>query len=256
MDALTALLLGGGACAAGFVDAVVGGGGLIQTPLLLSVFPAHSPATLFGTNKIASIVGTASAAVQYARRVSIPWRLALPGAVAALVGAWFGARAVAYLAPSVVRPLVLVLLIAVALYTFARKDFGAGGGLVPLGRRAQAIGVAIGGSVGFYDGFFGPGTGSFFIFLLIRCLGLDFLRASVTAKILNVSTNIAAIAYFTANVDILWEVGGLMALCNLLGAQIGSRMALRRGVPFVRRMFMAVVSLLIVKLAADILGLI
>src|SRR5574340_961011 len=161
MDVLTALLLGGGACAAGFVDAVVGGGGLIQTPLLLSTFPDHSPATLFGTNKIASIVGTTSAAVQYARRVSIPWPIALPGSVAALAGSWFGARAVAYLSPQVVRPLVLVLLIAVAIYTFVRKDFGVGGGMAPEGRRSQSIAAAIGGGVGFYDGFFGPGTGSF-----------------------------------------------------------------------------------------------
>jgi len=255
MDALTAVLLGGGACAAGFVDAVVGGGGLIQTPLLLSVFPAHSPATLFGTNKIASIVGTTSAAVQYARRVPVPWQLALPGAAAALMGAWFGARAVAYLAPQVVRPLVLVLLVAVAAYTFARKDFGAGGVVAPVGRRAQVLAVTIGGSVGFYDGFFGPGTGSFFIFLLIRCLGLDFLRASVTAKILNAATNFAAIAYFAANVNILWHVGALMALCNLVGAQLGSRLALRRGVPFVRRMFLTVVGALIIKLALDTFGL-
>lgn len=255
MDVLTAVLLGAGAGAAGFVDAVVGGGGLIQTPLLLSVFPAHSPATLFGTNKLASVVGTTSAAFQYARRVPIPWRVALPGAAAALVGAWFGARAVVYLAPHVVRPMVLVLLVAVAAYTFARKDFGAGEGAAPLGRRAQLIAVGIGGGVGFYDGFFGPGTGSFFIFLLIRCLGLDFLRASVTAKILNVATNVAAIAYFTANVEVLWLVGGMMAVCNLLGAQLGSRLALRRGVPFVRRMFLAVVSVLIVKLALDTLGL-
>lgn len=254
MDLLTALLLGGGACAAGFVDAVVGGGGLIQTPLLLSTFPDHSPATLFGTNKIASIVGTTSAAVQYARRVAIPWPIALPGAIAALVGSWFGARAVAYLSPQVVRPLVLALLIAVAIYTFVRKDFGAGVGMAPEGRRSQGIAAAIGGGVGFYDGFFGPGTGSFFIFLLIRCLGLDFLRASVTAKILNVATNLAAIAYFTSSVEILWEVGVLMALCNLLGAQLGSRLALRRGVPFVRRMFLTVVTILILKLAGDTLA--
>lgn len=249
---MTGLLLGAGAFAAGFVDAVVGGGGLIQTPLLLSVFPGHSPATLFGTNKIASVVGTSSAAVRYARRVPIPWVIALPGALSALIGAWFGARAVAYLAPQVVRPLVLGLLVAVAAYTFARKDFGAGGA-APIGRRGQAIAVAIGGSVGFYDGFFGPGTGSFFIFLLIRCLGLDFLRASATAKILNVATNLAAITYFASNVTILWQVAGLMAACNLAGAQLGSRLALRRGVPFVRRMFLGVVSVLIAKLALDTL---
>lgn len=245
------LVLGVAAFFAGFVDAVVGGGGLIQIPALFAAFPSTSPATLFGTNKVASIVGTTSAALQYGRRVAIPWSVALPGAVAALIGAWYGAKAVAYLPPTILRPLILLLLVLVAVYTFVRKDLGSVSREGEHGRRSAIVASAIGGVVGFYDGFFGPGTGSFLIFLFIRCLGMDFLRASVTAKILNVATNLAAISFFAGNVEIMWKLGLTMALCNLIGALVGSRTALRHGTGFVRKMFLGVVSVLIAKLAYD-----
>lgn len=245
-------VLGLAAFGAGFVDAVVGGGGLIQIPALFAAYPGLHPASLFGTNKLASVVGTASAAVQYARRIAIPWRVAAPGALAAFIGSWFGARAVAYLAPELLRPLVLLLLILVALYTFARKDLGASSREPAHGVRSGLVAVAIGASVGFYDGFFGPGTGSFFIFLLVRFLGMDFLRASVTAKILNVSTNLAAIGFFAFNVELLWKVAAVMAVCNLAGALLGSRLALRHGAAFVRRIFLAVVTVLIAKVGFDL----
>ena len=246
------LLLAAAAFGAGFVDAVVGGGGLIQIPALFAAYPATLPATLFGTNKLASIVGTSTAAVQYARRVAIPWRVALPGALAALIGAWMGARAVVFLSPELIRPLVLMLLVLVAIYTFIRKDLGGLSAEPAHGVRSGLLATVIGAAVGFYDGFFGPGTGSFFIFLFVRFLGMDFLRASVTAKILNVSTNLAAISYFALNVEILWKLGAVMAACNLAGAVMGSRLALRRGAGFVRKMFLGVVSGLIAKLAYDL----
>ncbi|NMG14057.1 sulfite exporter TauE/SafE family protein [Aromatoleum bremense] len=243
--------LGLAAFLAGFVDAVVGGGGLVQIPALFTAFPASLPATLFGTNKLASIVGTSSAAIQYARRVAIPWRVALPAAASALAGAWFGARAVAYLSPAVLKPVILLLLILVAIYTFIRKDFGAADATVEP-QHATAPAVLIGASVGFYDGFFGPGTGSFLIFLFVRFLAMDFLRASVTAKIVNVATNLAAIAFFTSHVAILWQAAGVMACSNLAGALVGSRLALRHGAAFVRKMFLGVVTVLIGKMLFDV----
>ena len=245
------LALGLAALFAGFVDSIVGGGGLIQLPALFTVFPTTAPATLFGTNKLASIVGTASAAVQYSRRVSIPWRVAGPGALAALIGSWFGAKAVVFLDPSVLRPLILLMLILVAVYTLVRKDMGAVSTEPAHGARSAVLAIGIGGVIGFYDGFFGPGTGSFLIFLFIRLLGMDFLRASVSAKILNVATNVAAIAYFAGSVQLMWGLAAVMALCNLTGSIIGSRMAMRHGTGFVRQMFLAVVSVLIVRLAYD-----
>lgn len=247
-------LLGAAAFFAGLVDAVVGGGGLIQIPALFAAFPTALPATLFGTNKLAAIVGTASAAVQYARRVAIPWKVAAPGALAALVASWLGARAVAYLSPELLKPLILLLLVLVAIYTFVRKDFGARSSAAPDDRRAGNAALLIGACVGFYDGFFGPGTGSFLIFLFVRVLGMDFLRASVTAKIINVATNFAALAFFALHVELLWKIAAVMALCNLSGAVVGSRLALRHGAAFVRRVFLAVVCALIGKMAFDVVG--
>ena len=243
--------LGLAALFAGFVDSIVGGGGLIQLPALFTAFPGTTPATLFGTNKLASIVGTTSAAIQYSRRVAIPWRVAGPGALAALVGSWYGAKAVAYLDPAILRPLILVLLVLVAAYTFLRKELGAVSNEPEHGTRSAMLAVVIGGGIGFYDGFFGPGTGSFLIFLFIRFLGMDFLRASVSAKILNVATNLAAIGFFVGNVELMWKLAAVMAVCNLTGSIIGSRMALKHGTGFVRKMFLGVVLVLIARLTYD-----
>ena len=243
--------LGLAALFAGFVDSIVGGGGLIQLPALFTAFPGTTPATLFGTNKLASIVGTTSAAIQYSRRVAIPWRVAGPGALAALVGSWYGAKAVAYLDPAILRPLILVLLVLVAAYTFLRKELGAVSNEPEHGKRSAMLAVVIGGGIGFYDGFFGPGTGSFLIFLFIRFLGMDFLCASVSAKILNVATNLAAIGFFVGNVELMWKLAAVMAVCNLTGSIIGSRMALKHGTGFVRKMFLGVVLVLIARLTYD-----
>ena len=245
------LALGLAALFAGFVDSIVGGGGLIQLPALFAAFPNTAPATLFGTNKLASIVGTTSAAIQYSRRVEIPWRVAGPGAVAALVGSWYGAKAVAYLDPAILRPLILALLVLVAGYTFLRNDLGSVSKEPAHGGRSVAIALGVGAVIGFYDGFFGPGTGSFLIFLFIRLLGMDFLRASVSAKILNVATNLAAISFFVGNVELMWKLAAVMAVCNLTGSVLGSRMALKHGTGFVRKMFLAVVTVLILRLAYD-----
>jgi len=252
---LYALLIVGG-FGAGFVDAVVGGGGLIQIPLLFSAMPTHTPATLFGTNKIASIVGTGAASVQYLRRIKINKRLTATGVVFAGAGAWIGASAVAFLDPEFVRPLILVLLILVALHTFRDKRFGQATNsneAIEYTRTHYTRIALIAAGVGFYDGFFGPGTGSFFIFLLIRLLNFDFLRASATAKILNFFTNLAALLFFGVSGTVLWTVGLSMAAANLLGALTGSYFAIRLGTGFVRRVFLGVVSALIVKMAYDLL---
>ena len=245
------LLLPAGAFFAGLVDAVVGGGGLIQIPLLFSTFPNAAPATLFGTNKLASVVGTSSAAIHYGRRITIPWRVVGPAAGAAAIGAWLGARAVSLFPPAALRPLILVLLIVVAIYTFLRKDFGINHQRLADPRRELQLALAIGAGLGFYDGFFGPGTGSFLIFLFIRLLQMDFLHASVMAKIVNVSTNLAAIGFFVSHGEIFWQVAGVMALCNLAGSQVGSALALRYGAAFIRKAFLIVVVVLILRFSAD-----
>lgn len=243
----------GAAFLAGLVDAVVGGGGLIQIPALFSVFPQGEAAALLGTNKFASIFGTSSAAVRYSRHGQVPWRAALPAAGAALVFSYVGASSVSLLSTEVLRPLVLVLLITVAGYTLMRKDFGVIDQNRLHGTWDVFIATGLGALIGFYDGFFGPGTGSFLIFLFVRFFGLDFVRASSAAKIVNGATNAAALLYFVPHGDILWRVAGVMALFNVIGAVIGVRLALRHGSGLVRKVFLCVVTALIVKFGYDTL---
>jgi len=236
---------------AGAVDAVVGGGGLIQIPALFAVHPGESPATLFGTNKSASVVGTANAAWRYARQVRMPWRTILPAALAAFALSYLGAAAVAWLPKDAVRPLVLLLLVLAAVYTWQRKDFGQVHRPAHSGHRETAYAILLGGVIGFYDGFFGPGTGSFLIFLFVRFFGFDFLHASAGAKVVNVATNLAALAYFVPNGYLLPLLAALMAAANVAGSLAGTCLALRHGSAFVRRVFLLVVGLLIVKFAWD-----
>ncbi len=251
MEPSSLILLCTAAFAAGLIDAVVGGGGLIQIPALFSVLPQAQPATLFGTNKLASIFGTASAALRYARRIDVPWRAALPAALTAFVLSYFGAMTVALLPKEWLRPLVLVLLIVVTAYTFARKNLGAVDQNRRHGRRDMLLAVLFGGVIGFYDGFFGPGTGSFLIFMFVRFFGLDFLRASASAKIVNAATNLAALLYFGANASVLLATGLAMAVLNIGGSLVGSHLAIRHGVAFVRRVFLGVACVFIVKFAWD-----
>ncbi|WP_230970188.1 sulfite exporter TauE/SafE family protein [Nitrogeniibacter aestuarii] len=254
MDEWLLILLALGGFSAGFVDAVVGGGGLIQIPLLFSAFTQHVPAVIFGTNKIASIFGTATAAVHFAKRIKFDLKLTAVGALFALGGSFLGARSVAYLDPEVARPLVLAMLVAVAIYTFKNKNFGtASDDELVEGRSAYIRLGLIAVAIGFYDGFFGPGTGSFFIFLMIRFLRMDFLRASATAKVLNFATNLAAIGYFASIDAVLWQVGLTMAVANVLGAITGSHLAIKHGAGFVRRLFLVVVVALISKMAYDMM---
>ncbi|MDK9702088.1 MAG: TSUP family transporter [Sulfuritalea sp.] len=245
------ILLLAAALFAGFVDAVAGGGGLIQVPTLLMALPAESPATVFGTNKLASIFGTGNAALRYARRMALPWGVALPAAIAAFLFSFAGAAAVAWLPKEVVRPLVLGMLVAVMVHTVARPDFGVvSGEHLPRGvERRRAL--LAGGVLGFYDGFFGPGAGSFMIFAFVRFFRLDFLHASSAAKVVNFSTNAAALAYFVPSGHVLWMTGLAMAVFNIGGALLGARLALRHGSGFVRRVFIVVASVLIARLGYD-----
>ena len=245
------ILLLAAALFAGFVDAVAGGGGLIQVPTLLMALPAESPATVFGTNKLSSIFGTANATLRYARRIALPWGIALPAAASAFLFSFAGAVAVAWLPKEVVRPLVLGLLVLVLAYTAIKPNFGAvsGSRLAPRQERRRAL--AVGAVLGFYDGFFGPGAGSFMIFAFVRLFRLDFLHASSAAKVVNFSTNAAALAYFVPSGHVLWITGLAMAAFNIAGALLGARLALRHGSGFVRGVFMVVASLLIARLGYD-----
>lgn len=245
------LMLAGAAFLAGLVDAVVGGGGLVLIPALFMALPQAAAATIFGTNKFSAIFGTASAAIRFARRIPVPWRAVLPAAVAAFIFSFFGAMSVAWLPKDLLRPMVLILLVAVTVYTFVRKNFGGIDQNRQHGQADMLWAVLLGAVIGFYDGFFGPGTGSFLIFLFIRFFGMDFLRASSAAKIVNVGTNGAALLYFGASGHVFWALAAMMAVFNIAGALLGSHLALRHGSGFVRWMFLAVATVLIAKFGYD-----
>jgi uncharacterized membrane protein YfcA len=245
------LLLCVAAALAGCVDAIVGGGGLIQVPALFGVFPNLPAASLLATNKAASIWGTSWAFVQYARRVSLRWATLVPAALAAALGAYIGAWG-ATCVPSLAMRLALPwVLLALLLYTLLKPKLGRGP-LRPLVlRHERAWSMAIGLVIGAYDGLFGPGTGSFFVFAGVRLLGQDFLHASAQAKLLNAATNAAALGLFMHQGLVLWAVALPMAAANVLGSTVGTRMALRHGAGFVRGVFIVVVLALICRTGWD-----
>lgn len=249
------ILLVTAAFVAGWVDAVVGGGGLIQLPALLIGLPASTPpAEILGTNKVSSVWGTATSSLTYAVRMRPDWRTVLPLVVASAAGSALGAQAAKFLPRDYFTPIVLVALVAVGVYTFRRPQLGlvskhkhSGGAHY---RRSAAIGLG----VGAYDGILGPGTGSFFVIALVALLGYGFLEASAQAKIANLVTNLSAIAVFAAHGSVLWMLGLLMGSANLVGGFLGARMALRHGSSFVRQVFLVVVGGLILKLSYDTLA--
>jgi uncharacterized protein len=239
---------------AGFIDSVVGGGGLIQIPAMLILLPGAPVATILGTNKFASCAGTTIAVQRYARHVAIDWSTVLPAAITAFAFSFVGSRTVTLLNPAFMRPIVLVLLILVAIYVFFVKELG----LIHQPRhapeKAKWLGVLIGAGIGFYDGFFGPGTGSFLIFLFVGVFGFDFLSASASAKVINWATNIASVIYFAWSGNIIYQYAAPMAVCNVLGATIGTRLALAKGSRFVRIFFLVIVCALVAKLAQSIIA--
>lgn len=246
------VLLVGAAFVAGWVDAVVGGGGLIQLPALLIGLPSSTPpADVLGTNKISSVWGTATSSVTYAVKIRPDWRTVLPLVLAAAAGSALGAQAAKFLPRDYFTPIVLVALIGVGVYTWRRPQLGLVSKPKHRGGGHYLRTVAIGAGIGAYDGILGPGTGSFFVIALVAVLGYGFLEASAKAKIANLCTNLSAIAVFALNGSVLWKLGLLMGSANLVGGLLGARMALRQGSAFVRQVFLVVVAGLILKLGYD-----
>ncbi|MGH8455984.1 MAG: sulfite exporter TauE/SafE family protein [Stenotrophobium sp.] len=250
---LTLAALCGFSFLAGFIDSVAGGGGLVQLPALFVLMPQAAPAVLLGTNKFAGIWGTAAAATQYSRRVRMEWHTVLPACAAALVFAFAGAHTVSLLRADILRPLILVLLGGVLLYTLWKKDLGALHAPRLTQRQQFWIGLATGALLGFYDGFFGPGTGSFLIFAFVGLFGFSFLAASAAAKAVNVVTNFAALGYFAFNGQVFYTIALPMAACNVAGSLLGARLAIRKGSGFVRLLFVVIVGALMLRLVYDAL---
>lgn len=252
----TLILLCLAAAAAGWIDAVVGGGGLLLLPALLLGLPHASAAQVLGTNKAVSIVGTSGAAVTFLRKAPVRVGLAVRVGLMALAGSMAGAFFAAGISSEALRPVIMVVLLGVAAFVMLRPSFGAptaGDGTdrpVTPARIVTAI-VLVGGGIGFYDGLFGPGTGTFLVLALTAVLHLDLVTASATAKIVNVCTNAGALAMFAYQGTVLWQLAALMAVFNLAGGMIGARMALSRGSGFVRAVLLTVVFSLVAKLGFD-----
>lgn len=237
---------------AGFIDAIVGGGGLLQTPAMLIILPHYPIATLFGTTKIPSFTGTAFAAFKYTGKVTIHWKLLIPIMLTAFGGAAFGAYCITLISSEQIKPVILVLLISIAFYTYSKKDFGMHQEKHFSYMKQLIIGLIFGFSIGFYDGLIGPGTGTFLVLAFISLLGNDFLRSSAYAKYVNLGTNLAAIIYFAKSGNILYEFAIPMAVFNLCGSFLGIKMALLKGNKFIRVFFLCVVSATILRFAWDI----
>ena len=245
------IIVAGASLLAGFVDAIVGGGGLVLVPALFATFPTTHPATLFGVNKSASLWGTAVATVQYSRRVQMDWPVLLPAAALALSGSLAGAWLVTVVSPEFLRKALPLVLVAVLAYTLAKKELGRHHAPRLQGLAQVMVAGGIGALMGFYDGFFGPGTGSLLVFLFVRLLGYDFLHASASAKLLNTCSNFAALSLFALKGHIWWHYALTLAVANVAGSLLGTRLALKHGAGFVRGVFVVVVGALILKTSYD-----
>ena len=236
---------------AGFVDAMAGGGGLIQLPALIVGLPNKELPLILGTNKVPSIFGTTAAARNYFKNIKpdIPLTLSMMGP--AFIGSMGGASLAAAVPKDFFKPFIVFLLIAVAIYTWRKPELGMNENLKYTQKKRLAIVALIGLLIGFYDGIFGPGTGTFLVFFLVSGIGYAFLKASGTAKLVNISTNAGAILSFQLTGHIWWQLGLLLAFANVTGAIIGSRLAIKGGSPLVRKVFLAVTFLLIARVAWD-----
>jgi hypothetical protein len=242
--------LAAAAFCAGVVDAVIGGGGMLQIPALFAFMPGVAPPPLLGTNKLASAIGTTGAAIQYARSVATPWRTVVPCMAVAFAASLAGAYAVTLIPAEPLKKALPFILAALLAYSWAS---GTGRQHAPTRSPSKATLIASSGSgvIGFYDGFLGAGTGAFYKLLFVRGLGFSFLNAAAPAKFTNVASNVGAVVAFAATGYIFWALGLFMAAANFLGGQVGARLALRYGNDFIRRAFYVLVSLLIAKTFTD-----
>ncbi len=250
----TVVLLALAGFAAGWVDAVVGGGGLIQLPALVIGLPGASPVQILATNKLGSVCGTTVSSATYYRRVKPDPRTFVPLMVFAFGGGVAGALVASLIPKSAFNPIILVVLILVGGYILLKPNLGQVTELRFAGHHHTVAAVGAGLAIGFYDGALGPGTGSFLVFALVGLLGYNFLEASAKARLANWATNVAALAVFVPQGAVLWKIGLLVGGCNLLGAYLGARLAVARGVGFVRVIFMVVVGAFILRIGWDVFG--
>lgn len=249
---ISLFVLGGFAFCGGLIDAAVGGGGLVQIPALIHALPGSSLATIFGTNKLAVLLGNAFSISGYLRRVKIMWQLIIPTMSAAFISSFAGAYTVSLLPREFMEHLVFIVLIIMAVYTFIKKDLGRLHTDISIGVKEILLGIVLGAFIGFYDGVFGAGSGSLLLFAFVKFFGFDFLNASASAKLINLGTFTAALFFFVPSGNVLWVTGAIVGICNVAGAMTGVFLALRYGSGFIRIFFLILLLFLIGRMGVSI----
>ena len=252
MDITTIIILCIAAFAAGFVDAIVGGGGLIQLPIALILLPSYPVASVIGSLKIPSFSGTSFAVYQYIRKVSMNWKLLLMMMLIALCAAFAGSQLLTMVHNDFMKPILLIVLNGVAVYTYSKKNFGQHSVKDHSSKTQIIYAIIISLVIGFYDGFIGPGAGSFLILAFITLLGFDFLHASANAKMVNLATNTGSIILFILKGSIIWSIAIPMAISNAIGGIIGAKLAINKGNQFIRIFFLIVIIGTLLRFAYDV----
>ena len=252
METYIIILLCIAAFFAGFVDAIVGGGGLIQTPIAMILLPNYAVATLIGSLKIPAFSGTSFAAYQYLKEVKMNWKLLSIMAIIAFCAAFLGSNLLTLVSNDFMKPLLLIVLVLLAIYTFTKKDFGQHKVKEHSHQRQLVLAIGMSVCIGFYDGFIGPGTGSFLVFGFVIILGFDFLHASANAKMVNLATNFGSICLFVLKGKIIWAIAIPMAICNAVGGWIGAKLAIKKGNGFIRVFFLVVVVGTLIRFGYDV----
>ena len=248
LTAVNLALLGLAMFSSGFIDAIAGGGGLIQTPAMLLSFPNTNPVEVVATSKTAAFFGTSTAAIQYRRFIKTDPKLLIAMVIPAFIGACFGSLLASHISPESFKSSIFFMMIAIFIYTLLKPDLGKVHAEKHSPKKMMVIGAIAACLIGFYDGLIGPGTGTMLMIALVATMGFAFVGASAIAKVVNATTNLASIIVVGLRIGIMWKLGLVLAVANLAGGYMGSHMAIKKGSSFIRIFYLIVTGLLILRL--------
>lgn len=248
LTALNLILLGVAMFASGFIDAIAGGGGLIQTPAMLLSFPDRNPVEVVATSKTAAFFGTTTAAIQYRKFIKTDPKLLIAMVIPAFIGSGIGAHLASRISAGSYKSSIFFVMIAIFFYTLVKPELGKEHVEKHSPRKLMVIGSVAAFIIGFYDGLIGPGTGTILMIALVALMGFAFVGASAIAKVVNATTNLASIIVVGLTIGVMWKLGLVLAVANLAGGYMGSHMAIKKGSSFIRIFYLIVTGLLILRL--------